>query len=111
MSEKMGIQNTKAVLHLALMIVSTVDKAKADGKIDAADMGLLFQLIPAVAPGVAGAGQFPREMADLSVEEVTELSAFVIAELSIDDAKAKLVIEKGLKLVGSALDLLGAIKS
>lgn len=106
-----GIENTKKVLHLAIAIVNTIDKAKADGKIDMADMGLLFTLIPAVQPGISGVSAFPKEMVDLSVAEVTELSAFIVTELSIDDAKAKLVIEKALKLVASAIDLIGAIKS
>lgn len=111
MGETLGIQGTKSVVHLAIMLVMTVEKAKADGKIDVSDIGLLFNLIPAIGPGVEGAKAFPKEMSDLSADEVAELSAFVMSELTIDDAKAKLVIEKALKLVGSSVELIAAIKS
>lgn len=106
----MDVKNLKEVIDLALTGVEVVVKAKQDGKLDAADLGLLIQLVPAVGPAIDGIGEIPAELKDLDSAEAQELVAHVMAKLVIDDPKAVAIINASLKLVVGGLDLYKALQ-
>lgn len=109
-SAPVGIEATKVVLCTAIELVNTIEKAKADGKIDAMDLGLLIPIIGLIGPTTNAIPGVSKELGDLTVAEISELSAFVVGKLAISDEKAKEVIAKSLKLVGDVLDLVQTIK-
>lgn len=112
MDQKMGIEELKQVVGA---VVDVVDLGVAVGKdgIGKEDVVTLFaampKLISSIGAGIEGAGKIPAELQDLSVEEAAELAAFVIAKLAVDDAKAKLIVEKSLKVAVAGFDLAKAI--
>lgn len=111
MTELKGVQNTKEVLALVLAGVQVVKSAQADGKIDANDLGQLLTLIPTVGPAIDGIAEVPKEIGDLSGEELAELVAYISAHQALaDDAKIKAVISGGLKVVAGALEVINALK-
>ncbi len=106
-----GTTQTKELIHLILTVVSVVKDASADGKIDTSDMALIFKLIPAVGPGIGGIGQIPGEIGHLDPAEAADLVAFIVSELSIDDGKAKDVINASLKTLVAVVELIAAVKA
>jgi len=107
--ENLGIGNLKSELDLGLAIVSMMKQAKADGKVDAADLGLLLQLIPVVGPAAGGLSQVVPELKDLSEAEGIELVVYVMNKLTVEDEKARLIVEKGLKWAVASSELGKAI--
>lgn len=105
------IKNLKEAVGLAVGILKTVKDAKADGSINAADLGLLIQLVPLVGPAVDGIGEVPSELADLSAAEAAELSAFIMAAHAVDGPKAQALIEGGFKVLAGAVQILGAFRT
>lgn len=111
--EAKSIKELKELVDFALDLTQLgLDVAK-DKKVDMADLGLLLSNMPKlIAGGIAGfenVDQLPHELKDLSVEEAAELVAHVMAKLSIEDAKAKLVLEKSLKTLAGVYELVKAI--
>lgn len=111
MSPVTGIQNTKEVFDLVLAGVDVVVKSKEDGKIDARDLQHLFILIPYVQPALDDISEVPAELLDLDTGEGAELLTKVMAKLTVDSARARLIIEKAVKAVVSALELFAAIQA
>lgn len=73
-----GVENIIKLVKFGDALEKAVKGAKADGKIDAKDLGQLFPLVPLVEPLVGGAGQIPKELKDLSAAELD----IVVAEVS-----------------------------
>lgn len=107
----MDIKNLKEVIDLALTGVEIVGKAKQDGKIDAADLGLLLQLVPVLSPAIDGIGEIPAELANLDAQEAQELVAHVMAKLVIKDPKAVAIVGASLKMATGGLELYRALQS
>lgn len=91
----LGIQNTKEVLDALFTGQDVFIAAKADGKIDLADLGLLFQLVPKLGPAVADANVIPAELADLDSGEGAELVAYVSTRYAVGSDKAKEMVKYG----------------
>ena len=81
MPEQVGIENTKEVVKLGFEGAKVFKAAKADGKIDLADLGKLMLLLPYVGPAVADADKIPAELKDMDSAEADELVEFAAAEL------------------------------
>lgn len=105
-----GTEKTKSVLKLLISAINAIHTAKADGKIDLSDLGVMLSLIPNIAPGIDGLKAVGGEMKDLTTEEVAELSKFVNTELKIEDAKAKEVIEGAFKILGDIVAMVAILK-
>lgn len=115
MSENKGTKEILEVVDFGLDIVQLgLDIAK-DKKVDMSDLALVLSKAPMlIGEGVAavsGAGDIPLELKDMSEEEGASLIAHVMAKLTVDDAKAKLIVEKSFKAVYAAYDLGKAIVS
>jgi len=107
----MDIKNTKEMADLLLAGVDVVVKSKEDGVIDVSDLQHLFILIPYVQPAVEDAALIPGELMDLDTGEGAELLSKVMAKLSVDSARARLIIEKAAKVVISGLELFAAVRA
>jgi hypothetical protein len=74
---KIGIENTVNFVKFGAALAVAIKAAKADGKIDVADIALLFPVVPMVGPMITGAGQVPKELGDLDDDELNQLIAAV----------------------------------
>lgn len=106
--DKLGTKELKDVLALALAMVKVGRGALADGKVGLEDLAGLLQVLPKVQGAIEGLTEVPAELKDLDGAEAAELAAFVMAELSVDDAKAKEVVEASLK---AAVAVYGVVKA
>jgi hypothetical protein len=111
MSENDKTDALKNVLNLVLEGLSVGLEANKDGKIGWSDLALLGRLVDDVGPMIATMGEIPTELSQLGSEEAAELVQHVMLKLMIDDAKARTVIEKSLKLVVAGYDLVKAIQA
>lgn len=107
--EKLGIKETKELVDAVHTAIKAGKTALADGKIDIQDLGQILVLIPAIQSAVDGAKEIPSELKDLDSAEAAELVTHVMTGLAIDDAKAREVIEKSLKVAVAAYELVKAL--
>lgn len=111
MTELKGTKELTEVVDLGLTIISVGQAAMKDGKIDVSDLGLLFQLVPAVGPALDGIGDIPAEVTDLSEAEAADLAAHVMLKLSIGDEHAREVVAKSLSAAAAVYALVKAISA
>jgi hypothetical protein len=112
MSEEFSIKETKEILLACFKIAGSVKAANADGKIDINDAALFFSVIPTLGPAFEGISNVPKELKDLSAEEVSELEIYISKEVGDLVEKEKLMsqINAGLKLVHSMYDFFITLK-
>lgn len=108
---KLGIGDLTDVIDLCLALLSAGVGALQDGKVDLLDLFQLTKVVPAVGPAVAGIQNVPSELADLNEEEAAALIKHVMEKLSVGDEKARLVVDKALKVSASAWELVRAVRS
>ena len=108
--ESKGTKELKEVLDLALTAVDVGVKVAKDGHVSVLDFSAFLELLPVVGPAIDGVGEVKSEVADLDEAEALELAAHVMARLAVDDAKARLIVDKSLKAVFAAVALAQAIK-
>lgn len=107
--EAKGIKETKEALTLVCKAIAVGKEANADGKIGISDLPLLVKLYPAALAAFAGGDQIPAELKDLDSAEGAEIVAHVMAELTLDNAKARAVVQAGLKVLASGYELVQAL--
>ena len=103
---------TKELTEVVDLVLSAVDVGKAalkDGKIDINDLSLLLTLVPSVGPAVENISKVPGELRDITEEEAVALAAHVMGKLSVDDPKARKIVEASLKTAVSVFGLVQAI--
>lgn len=82
------IKDTKEMISLIAALAKAFKEAKADGTVNALDLGLLLGVIPNIAPALDGVSSIPEELSDLDTEEIAELALQVksiVGELSSDN--------------------------
>lgn len=108
-------KNLIEVVDFGLDLVQLGVDVAADKKVDMADLGLLLSRAPLlIGEGVAaveGASLIPQELSAMKEEDAAAVVAHVVAKLAVDDAKAKLIVEKSLKAAFAAYELGKAIAS
>jgi hypothetical protein len=110
--EKMSTKELKDVVGA---VIDVIDLGISVGKggLGKDDLMTVFSAMPmligSIGQAVDGAHLLPAEVQDLSAEEAAELAAFVVAKISVEDEKAKLIVEKSLKLAVSGFELAKAI--
>ena len=76
--EAIGVKETKEVLVFSVASIEAFRAAKANnGKIDAADLPLLFDPATKLLPAINGANLIGKELADLSPTEIEEIVSLV----------------------------------
>lgn len=105
--EKYDIKNTLEVVQFGVALAKAIDEAKKnDGKIDLADIGLLFPVAPLVVPMVEGIGTIPKELGDLSEAELEVLLAKAAEILGGTNNAATVVkVKAALKFAHAGYDL------
>jgi hypothetical protein len=79
---KVGIKETKELLKFGILAKDVFVAAKADGKIDLGDLGLVLPLVGPLNGAIQGVGEIPAELADLDEGEFDELVA--LAKETVD---------------------------
>lgn len=95
MTEK-GIKETKEALLFFAALGNGMGKSAADGKFQ---LGDILHFIPAatkVPAAVGGVAEIPAEIADLTSDEVTELTTAFSKQFDLPWDTAEVLIEKGL---------------
>lgn len=110
MAGKVGIEELKSIVSLMIKIANLTGEALSDKKISLDDAALIFKLIPAIGPAIEGAKDALPELEDLQSEEIAELAAHVMTEISVGDEKAKSILSACLKIAIAAVSLKDAIK-
>lgn len=95
---KMDVHNTKELLVFLFVLGGAVKEAKADGKINALDLGLLLKVIPTVGPAFEDIDKIPGEFKDLEDAETAELLTLIGAKITGVVTKEVLLLQinKGL---------------
>lgn len=109
MSEKEGVKELKEVIELVTTCVKIGLDVGKDGKLTPEDIGFFLALVPKIEPAFSAIGKVPAELADLSQEEGLELVTAIGAALSLENDKAKALVEKSLKVAVSVYDLIKTI--
>lgn len=73
MGGQYSIQNTKELFDLGVAAVMAIKAAKADGKIDLADLGQLMIIFPKAGPAFDQIDLVPKELGELDELESKEL--------------------------------------
>lgn len=106
---EVGTKELTEAVDLLLDTGLALKSALADGKVGLEDAVLLMRLVPKVGPALEGIGKIPAELKDLSAEEAEALAAHVMAKLTVENKKARDLIEASLKLAVAAVSLVRAI--
>lgn len=108
-----GIKELKEVVSFGLDLVNLGVAVGKDKKVSVSDLGLLIAAMPGLiasgVPAFTDLDKLPKEVKDLSGEELAELTAFVAGKLMLDDAKAQKVLGKSLAAVYAVAEVVLAI--
>jgi len=112
MDGQYGIQSCKEVLDLGFAVGAAFKNAKADGHIDASDLGQLIPVFAVVSPALKDVGNVPKELSELSEAEAKELLAYAGQKLPqvTDDAKLIKRVNAALKLGVSVAECIKEFK-
>jgi len=108
MDEELGIENLSDFTEALIDTGGIIDRVKADGEIDGADIPEAFNLLN-VIPKFAVAGEAFKEFKDLKLEEVIELKAEIKAYAESkypddDDDAIQRKVDKGLQFALSGVE-------
>ena len=103
------MQELKEVLMFGLSLQKAYALAKADGKVDLADMGYLIDPISKLMPAVDNIVAVKDELKSMSAEDRASLMAEVAVEFDIADDVLEAKIEGGLDLVLHIAQYLGVV--
>jgi len=110
MGEKYGIKETgDLVIFLAAAVTAAMAAAK-DG-LTIGDLVVLVPLLDEGAKAFAGIDQVPKELSDLSAEEMTELSMLVTSRLTFTSGKVNAAIPATLSMLPGLLALIKALRA
>lgn len=105
-----GIEETKDVVKfLCKSTNAVVESLKDDGKITIGDFPKFGGVAMALFPAFSGINEVPKELAELSEDEVTELVTLVKDELELDE-NVEEVISKALTIASEIKDLIDLVK-
>lgn len=102
-----GTKEIKEALSFLFGLFTAIFESLEDnGKIDLADIGNFAPLLLKILPAIEGADLLDDELLDMTVEEETELKAWLAAEFNLSDDELETVIERGFNLF---VDILGFV--
>lgn len=106
-----AIKETKELLDLALAGVDCGQNVAADGKVDLNDLAHVLKLVPYVQPGIDKINEVPKELGDLDAQEAADIIAHVSGKLNVTDAKGKIYVAYGLKIIHKAYLIVVDVKN
>lgn len=105
----MQVDKIKAVLALPLSLHMAYEKAKADGKIDVADVALLMDPMMKLIPAISGAKEALEQIKALDEAERADVNAWVQQTYDIAEDELEFKIEAGIDVVLSIAKLVGLL--
>jgi len=97
-----SMKELKDVIDGILALEKLGYEVMKDGKVSMADLPVVLALLPqtamAVYKAVEGADKIPEELSGLTQEQGAELVAHVMAKLTVEDAKAREIVQQSLKI-------------
>lgn len=106
-----GTPEIDQLVDLVVAGYKAVQAARADGKIDVSDAGLLLTLIPLIGPAVVGLEKAPAELMDLTTEEGLALLARASGILGEQPEKVKEIAEGVIQMVAGGIKVYKAVLS
>jgi len=103
-----GIKETQEVAALVAEVVKGFNKARADGKWDAADIQHLLPVFIKLGPALENFNQVGTEIKDLDAEEIKTLAVGLLTDMALEDGKMKIYVEEGLNVVVSVYKIIKA---
>lgn len=107
------MQNVKEILAVPLALHKAYETAKADGKIDLADLGLLVDPLVKLPAAVDGASAALEELKALDDTSRADLNQWVKDTYDIADDVLETKVEKGIEVLlhlGEFLGVVGVFK-
>ena len=105
-----GVEETKDVVKfLCRMTNAIIESLKDDGKITVGDFPKFGGVAMSFFPAFSGINEVPKELSDLSKDEVTELITLVKEELHLDE-NVEEVITKALAITSEIKNLIDLVK-
>lgn len=101
-----GTKEFKELLAFVIALVAATASSLDDGKLTAFDLMKFFKALMKAAPAFSGLHLLGDEIRDLSEEEKAELTAFVAAELEIENEMVEQYIEQAFAVIISLITLL-----
>jgi len=105
----MDINGIKDVLAFPLSLHMAFDKANADGKIDAMDIGLLLDPVTKLIPAIQNAKEALEELKDMDASERAELNAWAKSTYDIADDVLEEKVEASVDVLLSVAVLVGKL--
>ena len=105
----MDVNGIKDVLAFPLSIHMAYDRAKADGKVDAMDIGLLLEPITKLIPAIQNAKEALEELRDMDDSERAEMNSWAKSTYDIADDILEEKIEAGVDVLLSVAVLVGKL--
>lgn len=107
----MGIQEIKEVIKVVADGAKLGIQIGHDKAVDMRDIPAVFKLVQDLPAAIGGISQVPAEISDMDEAESADLIAFTMSELSLEEGKAKIVVEKSLKVLVAVEQLIMALKA
>ena len=95
MGEAHGIKESKELFGFVAKLCASIAQSMKDGKFEAEDLTHFMPLLVAAPAAFEKVGEMPKELKDLSEEEVVELMTHFSTELVIPQEDIKEVVSKG----------------
>lgn len=107
----MNIDETADLVVAALAIVQAGPEVAKDG-ISIRDIPKIVKLWPRINEAIKGAAKIPKELADLDGAEADALCELIQQEFGgqLGSAAAQLLLDKVLRAIAAALDLLAEVR-
>ncbi len=105
-----GIDETKDVIKFGTSLANGLIKALKDGKIGLTDIADFIAPSTKLPAALSGISKVPAELNDLTELEMQELRDLVQSDLQVDDAKAKVIIDKSINVVYAIYGLVKEIQ-
>ena len=109
--EKKGIKELKEAVEFIGEFVTSIDKSRADGKVDVQDIGNFLPAMMLAPNAFAGLDELKLEAKDLDEVELVELKAAFAAKFDLVDDKAELLFEEAMTVILSVYGMVQKVKA
>lgn len=111
MSGQYGVKESKEVLDLGFAVGQALKNAKADGKVDVADLVYLLPAIQVAGPAMSNLALVPKELGELDAADAAELMSHASVKVAglVDDEHKKKVVNAALKVGLAVAELVSVL--
>lgn len=106
-----AVENTKEIVTLFCEIINCAVHVNKDGSVSLDDIPAIWDVVVAIGPAFEGMNSIPKEISDLDLEELEEITDHVKQQIKTDDEATKAIIAKSLKAASALYDLYLSVRS